>query len=101
MVLIGTYRTPVRGNSVTVPVHPAYTDANLPTSRLRAIWNSGYEKGDPAKASEVLWELSRLSDPPLHLALGKDAIALVRTKMTSLGGDIDMYESWSDNLVVD
>lgn len=101
IILMGTYRTPVRANSTIIPVHPAYTDLTLATARVRKIWNSGYEPGDPAKACLALWDLSLLSDPPFNLTLGKDAVALIRGKMTGLAHEIDTYESWSADLALE
>lgn len=81
-------------------MHPAYTDPTLATSRLRVIWNSGFEPGDPAKASRALWDLAVQVDPPFYLALGKDAVALIRKKTGELQEEVDKFESWSDDLAM-
>jgi NAD(P)-dependent dehydrogenase (short-subunit alcohol dehydrogenase family) len=34
----------------------------------------GHETGDPVRVADVVWQLSRHDDPPVHLLLGSDAV---------------------------
>lgn len=50
------------------------------------------------RSAEVFYKVASLPNPPLHLVVGKDAIALTRQKIASLSEVVDMYESWSEGL---
>lgn len=82
------------------PVHPAYTDPSLPGFRVRKWFAEAQTsiEGDADKATKVIYNLALLSEPPLRLALGKDAIHYTREKIKSLTADVDAYESWSNDL---
>jgi hypothetical protein len=54
---------------------------------------SGKQLGDPAKAAKAILTLIDLPEPPAHLILGSDALALVRDKLTAMAADIDTWES--------
>ncbi len=80
------------------PAHPAYSNPELPTTALRASWDKYVPSGDPRKAMEIVYKLATLEQPPLHFPLGKDAVAIARTKSGALLADADKYESWSEGL---
>jgi len=44
-------------------------------------------------AVEVIYNLSLLEQPPLHLPLGKDAVDVIRKQLPAIGADVDKYES--------
>jgi len=54
---------------------------------------SGKQLGDPAKAARAILALVELPNPPAHLILGSDALALVRGKLAAMAADIDTWES--------
>ncbi|KAM5545437.1 hypothetical protein V8D89_000897 [Ganoderma adspersum] len=54
--------------------------------------------GDPVKAVQKMWELSKLENPPLRLLLGKDMNKGTREYIAQLTKETDEYESWSDHL---
>ena len=83
--------------------HPAYTKDTLPTVVARKFITSGdvMTNGDVEKAVAKIYELTQLETPPLHIPLGKDALAAFRTYSAAVTGDVNKYESWSDNLTVD
>ena len=49
---------------------------------------------------EKVYELAYINDPPLRLALGKDALLAIRTKMATVNAEMDKFESWSDDLLL-
>ncbi|RPD56680.1 NAD-P-binding protein [Lentinus tigrinus ALCF2SS1-7] len=82
------------------PEHPAYAaNPSLPTTALRngslddvVTWK------DTRRSAEVFYKAASLSDPPLHLLVGKDAIEATRRKIASLAEEVDKYEVWSEGL---
>ncbi len=57
----------------------------------------GNQPGDPAKLAQVLIELTNSKNPPVHLPIGKDAVAAFRTKMASMQKEIDEWETVSSS----
>ncbi len=79
------------------PPHPAYLTSPLP-STMRAGWDAFVPAGDTAKVADAFYEAAAIPDPPLHLPLGKDAIANTKKMVTELGDALARYESWSDDV---
>lgn len=88
-------------NHVVSPVHPAYDDPSLPSAQHRAWLAANVIDGDPDKAAKAIYRLSKLKSPPLRLPLHKYAINGIRAKIASVVADVDKYESWSDDLLLD
>lgn len=56
--------------------------------------NSNHEQpGDPAKLSELIYEVSNTVNPPLHLPVGKDAVETIENLENKLKEDVD---NWKD-----
>ncbi|PCH43481.1 NAD(P)-binding protein [Wolfiporia cocos MD-104 SS10] len=93
----GGFRTKGVDSAVKVPPHPAYTKATLPSAGFRK-WLEDPKglAGDVDKATEVIYKLSTLPEPPLHFLLGHDALGMAKEKLTNLLADIDKYGSWSE-----
>ncbi|KAJ8455184.1 hypothetical protein ONZ51_g12589 [Trametes cubensis] len=85
----GGYRTEGLSKVQWATSHPAYANPDLPATKMRGFWDKISPFGDPRKAVRRFYEIASLSDPPLHLPLGKDAIATVRGKIASLNSDTD------------
>ena len=72
----GGFRTQWAGRSMQQAARQmnAYAQSS---GRLRQVWSrfSGRQAGDPARAAAVLIKVVESSQPPLHLALGGDAVA--------------------------
>ncbi|TFK87797.1 NAD-P-binding protein [Polyporus arcularius HHB13444] len=96
-----SFHTEGQAKTVWAPPHPAYSNPELPASRMRNGWSAYTPAGDANKAVEVLYKLASLPDPPLHFVLGENAILYVRKKLAELAADTDKYESWSQNLKKD
>ena len=80
--------------------HPAYAhNPNVPTTYFRNNAFDGDWK-DPKKSAELLHRVAGLQDPPLRLAVGRDAIAHMRKKLVVVAGNLDEYETWSEGLEV-
>ena len=103
LIQLGGYETNGKDNSVYCPPPQAYTKATLPSAVTRSVIEAGALKltNSVAKAVEKINQLSTLDDPPIRLALGKDAVQLARAHIAVVTGDLDKYESWSENLTSD
>jgi NAD(P)-dependent dehydrogenase (short-subunit alcohol dehydrogenase family) len=57
----------------------------------------GNQPGDPAKLAQVIISLAESDDPPLHLPIGKDAVAAFRIKMEQMGKEVAEWEAISSS----
>ncbi|KAI0747544.1 NAD(P)-binding protein [Fomes fomentarius] len=81
------------------PPHPAYSNPDLPCTRQRqGPWDAAVVWKSTRKSAEVFYKAASLSDPPLHLVMGRDALDGVRRKLKNLAEEIDKYEQWSEGL---
>lgn len=55
----------------------------------------GNQPGDPAKLAQVIIRLAGSKHPPLHLPIGKDAVAAFRTATEKTRKDVDEWEEVS------
>ena len=92
----GSFRTDWAGRSmVRSQRHIADYDAVFGPVREARQAKNGQQAGDPAKAAQALLRVVAHQSPPVHLLLGKDAVALVRAKLASLGDEITAWEAVS------
>ncbi|KAI0668233.1 NAD-P-binding protein, partial [Trametes maxima] len=106
----GAFKTSVfdKGSMVIVPQHPAYNNPALPVWNFRGAFVKGsgdhydtpasMNPADASKAVAKIIEVTKVANPPLRFAIGKDSIGLIREKVKSLTANVDAYESWSENL---
>ncbi|KAI0790750.1 NAD(P)-binding protein [Abortiporus biennis] len=103
MVEPGMFRTSF--NSIQpYPPHPAYKKKSLGANIVRKLLTDmtlNVMPGDPVKAVQQMYKLTVMPDPPLRLALGKDCVNAIREQLTKMLDDVDKYEDWSDDLLVD
>ncbi|RPD56665.1 NAD(P)-binding protein [Lentinus tigrinus ALCF2SS1-6] len=97
----GSFHTEGQAKTIWVPVHPAYSNPELPASRLRNGWGAYSGTGDVKKAVEAIYKIAFLPEPPLHFLLGEDAIMYARKQWADVAADTDKYESWSKGLEKD
>ncbi|KAI0710834.1 NAD-P-binding protein [Earliella scabrosa] len=105
---LGAFQTnAVATGQVKLPPHPAYTKPTLASAisrkailaSLRGNMDAGYNvNGDAAKATQVLYRLSKLENPPLRLVLGEDCVELARSKISRFSAEVEEYASWSQGL---
>jgi NAD(P)-dependent dehydrogenase (short-subunit alcohol dehydrogenase family) len=57
----------------------------------------GHQPGDPAKLAEVIITLANSENPPLHLPIGKDAVASFRAGAAKVAKDVDAWEEISSS----
>lgn len=61
----------------------------LMRSRVDAL--HGHQPGDPKKLAQVIIQLANAENPPLHLPLGKDAIASYRNNAAKMAKEIEAW----------
>ncbi len=89
----GSFRTDWAGRSMVRSARsiPDY-DALFDPVRQARLEKSGKQSGDPVKAAQAMLAIIESQNPPTHLLLGSDALALVRQKLAALGQEIDQWE---------
>ncbi len=89
----GSFRTDWAGRSM-VRTERAIADYDALFDPIRSAREakSGKQLGDQAKAAQALLQLIDLPDPPVHLLLGSDALALVTQKLEDLRAEIAQWE---------
>jgi NAD(P)-dependent dehydrogenase (short-subunit alcohol dehydrogenase family) len=92
----GSFRTDWAGRSmVRSPRSIPDYDALFEPIRARRQQNSGRQLGDPERAARVIVSLIERDDPPSHLLLGSDALALVREKLRAMEIRVSEWEALS------
>jgi NAD(P)-dependent dehydrogenase (short-subunit alcohol dehydrogenase family) len=92
----GSFRTDWAGRSmVRAERRVADYDAVFDPIRAARQAKDGRQAGDPAKAAQALLKVIASEKPPVHLLLGKDALALVRAKLAAMSEEIDAWEAVS------
>lgn len=77
---------------VRAPRRIADYDASFDPVRRSRIEKSGRQAGDPAKAAQAVLQLIDAPEPPAHLLLGSDALALVSAALTQRLAQVDEWE---------
>ncbi|EMD35189.1 hypothetical protein CERSUDRAFT_116657 [Gelatoporia subvermispora B] len=99
IIKAGFLATDIHARADFIDALPAYAQSPAASARENLY---SYAKnpigGDPEKAVEAFYRLTRLPDPPLHFILGKDAIELIKRKIATLTLAMDSYASWSEGL---
>lgn len=57
----------------------------------------GKQPGDPKKLAEVVVKLANTEHPPVHLPIGKDAVAMYRNSIAKTSREIDEWEALSSS----
>ncbi|HEY4368880.1 MAG TPA: oxidoreductase [Steroidobacteraceae bacterium] len=92
----GAFRTDWAGRSmVRAPRAIADYDTVFDPLRQRRQEYSGKQPGDPDKAAQAMLQLVASPNPPAHLLLGRDAVRMVREKLSTLQSEFDAWESVS------
>lgn len=90
----GSFRTDWAGRSmVRSPRAIDDYDASFEPVRRARIEKSGKQPGDPARAAQAILRLVDSENPPAHLLLGSDALALVRSVLAGRLAEIDAWEA--------
>lgn len=89
----GGFRTDFAGSSTTLdPGRIEYDAVVGATARMQQAYN-GNQPGDPRKGAQAIVQAVASDDPPLHLALGKDAVAAIEQAERARLAEL---EKWKD-----
>lgn len=90
----GSFRTDWAGRSMQRTARSiADYDASFDPVRKAREEKSGKQPGDPHKAALAILEVVASPQPPAHLLLGSDALALVRAQLQQRAAEIDAWEA--------
>ncbi|MGV9214207.1 oxidoreductase [Micromonospora sp. RB23] len=97
----GGMRTNWAGSSMTtLPISDPYKPVIEPVvARLRAA--DGNQSGDPARISQVILDLTEVPDPPVHLLLGADAVAVAQAAASALAASDTTWRAVSESVSYD
>ena len=87
------FKTDFHGRSLAAPEAEGedYKEtAAAGRDRVRGM--AGNQAGDARKAAELMWQVTRLSDPPFRLPMGEMAVELIRGKLSAVAADVDRCE---------
>lgn len=97
ILTVGIFRTDFAGRSLkhTEQTLDAYQET--PAGKFRGFIDnlSGNQPNDPEKAAEAIIKLIESDEPPLHLALGNDAIKTVQEKIERLQQELQAWQEIS------
>ena len=97
----GGFHTAATSSIVIVPAHPSYTNPALPSVFMRKISSEWEAQGDPDKAIKFIYDFANGTDRlPIRLAVGQDAIGMVKEKVKELHGDLGNAERISKDVVL-
>ena len=68
---------------------------------MLAAQDPTFKRDDVQKAMRKVYELSFLEDPPLRFMLGLESVTGVRTHLREIQEELDVYDSWSNDLTKD
>ncbi|KSB91896.1 oxidoreductase [Caulobacter vibrioides] len=89
----GGFRTDFAGASTNLSAGRAEYDAVVGATARRQAAYDGNQPGDPARAAQAILALAAMDEPPLRLALGSDAVAIIRATDERRLADL---ERWRD-----
>lgn len=97
------FRTDTLERSMTfIPPPPAYSKPDSIVTKIRQwLENDPKLPGDPKKAAEVIYKLAGLTEVPLHLPLGKEAVAKAKEFVAKLAKEVEQFESFADGTEAD
>lgn len=102
LVYPGYFRTNfLEKDSAMLPEHPiaAYSNARkVEAAHINDI--NGNQPNDPKKAAEVLVELSRMDNPPLHFFMGVGAYEFVESKISTIRQALTEHEELANSTAI-
>ena len=97
VLTLGIFRTQFASSSLKQTAHVMNEYAQTPAGRFRAFIGGlpGKQPNDPVRAAQAILQAVAAEKPPLHLALGGDALRVMKSKIGSLQQDIATWEPTS------
>ena len=101
---IGGFKTNInteQENLHLMPVHPAYTSADLASAVVREVFTSEKKAellGDASKAARVIYKVAFDDSVGLRVPLGLDSIAMIGGQADETRRDVEAAGRWSVDL---
>ena len=89
----GGFRTDWSGTSMDYA--KSIADYESTVHVLRRIFENGQPPGDPQKAAQVLLKIVDAQDPPLRIALGKDALQIIKKANQFRADEMEKWQTLS------
>lgn len=96
----GAFRTGFAGPALRASDRIADYDETVGVTRAALAAMHGTQPGDPDRAAAAILAVLERPDPPLRLALGDDAVSVIRAKLASVADDLAAGESLSRSTVL-
>ncbi len=98
----GAFRTDFNGRSLSAPEQLIEDYAPISSTYLKWLEDmDGKQPGDPDKAAVAMIQVVESDNPPLRLALGADAVAVIEEKLKSVKVELDTWKEVSVNTAFD
>jgi len=97
VLTLGIFRTNFASSSLKQTAKIMIDYADTPAGRFRGFIGglNGKQPNDPARGAQAILKAVAAENPPLHLALGEDALGVMHKKIASLQQDIAAWEATS------
>jgi short-subunit dehydrogenase len=97
VLTLGIFRTQFASTSLRQSARVLSVYEPTPAGRFRSFIGglSGKQPNDPARAAQAILQAVAADEPPLHLALGNDALRVMKTKIANLELDLAAWETTS------
>ncbi len=101
ILTLGIFRTNFASSSLkqTASLMDAYEDTAVGKFRGFMGQLAGKQPNDPVRGAEAILKLVASDTPPLHLALGQDAVGVMERKIAGVQADIDAWRDVSTSVV--
>lgn len=101
ILTLGIFRTKFAAGSLRFTDAEMVEYAETPAGEFRGFIGGldGKQPNDPEKAAQAILQIVEAEDPPLHLALGQDAVGVMSKKLDQIKGDIDRWKTLSASTV--
>lgn len=100
VLTLGIFRTEFASGSLkhTANVMPAYADTA--SGKFRGFIGNlaGKQPNDPVKAADAIVTLAAAEQPPMRLALGADAVGVIRKKLANVEADLQAWTELSTSV---
>ena len=90
----GPFRTDFHGRSLDLSgerIADYAETVGAGVTRIKGF--DGAQDGDPRRAVELMWQVTRLDDPPLRLPMGSKAIDRIYEKLDHVRADVQRFEA--------
>lgn len=93
----GSTRTDFAGSSMNRAAHDIeeYQQSAVQTTLDRMNARHGAQPGDPVRLAKILYNFSRMEEPPLRFATGEDGLARIRQKLQETAAETEKFAELS------